>query len=239
MTTWAAKDPDAVLDYTYTIPLDEGDSVASYTLTRVSGTVVIDDDSNAGPVVTATLSGGTDGETSIFRIAWVTTAGREDDDYISLHISDDAGELALTDYAKPRPDHLKARYPAFADVPTATIQYWLTDAERFVDDSWTEGDYAAGLMAMAAHNMALAGLGTEAAATADLPAGVTSFKSGALSVQFSEDAANDRTTGSLSSTRYGAEFAMLRRRNRAGPRVTATGTVPYVSQRYVDGEDVA
>jgi hypothetical protein len=239
METWAAKDPDAVLDYTYTIPLDEGDGVASYTLTRVSGTVVIDSDSEAAGVVTAWLSGGAAGETSLFLIAWITDDGREDDDYITLLVSDDAAPVALTDYAKPAPSDLIARYPAFADVNTTTIQYWLTDAERFVDDSWIEGDYAAGLMAMAAHNMVLAGLGTEAAATSELPAGVTSFKSGALSVAFSEGAANDRATGALSSTRYGAEFAMLRRRNKGGPRVTPTGTVPYVSQRYVDGEDVA
>lgn len=238
METWAAKDPDAVLDYTYIIPLDEGDSVASYTLTVMSGTVVIDADSNAGAVVTATLSGGTDGETALFRIAWETTAGREDDDYISQLVSDDAGALVLTDYAKPKPDHLKVRYPAFAGVPTATIQYWLTDAERFVDDSWTEGDYAAALMALAAHNMALAGLGADAAATADLPAGVTRLKSGSLDVSFGDAHAEARATGALAATRYGAEYAMLRRVNKGGARVTPTGTLPYVQQRYVDGEEI-
>ncbi len=239
MTTWAAKDPDATQDYTFTIPLDEGDSVAAYTLARVSGTVTIDSDSRAGAVVTAWLSGGEDGETSVFRIAWETTAGREDDDYITLLVSDDSAPVTAEDYAKPRPSDLIARYSAFADVATATIQYWLTDAERFVDTSWTEGDYAPALMALAAHNMALAGLGTEAAATAGLPTGLTSLKSASFSASFSDQVAADRTTGALASTRYGAEFATLRRRNRGGPRIAATGTVPYTSQRYVDGEEVA
>jgi hypothetical protein len=135
-------------------------------------------------------------------------------------------------YEAPEPADLIARYPAFTDVDDAVIQYWLTDAERFVDESWTEADYPIAIMAMAAHNLALAGLGTEAAATAGVPTGT-------FSVSFTDDAANANKTGALSSNRYGAEFAMLRRRNKGGPRVTATGTMPYVSQRYVDGEDVA
>lgn len=238
MTSWAAKDPDAVQDYTFTIPLDEGDSVTDYSLTLVSGTVVIDAQDRDEDLVTATLSGGEDGETAVFHIAWETTAGREDDEYITLLVIDDSAPVALTGYAKPRPSDLMVRYPAFADVDATTLQYWLTDAERFVDESWSEGDYAAALMAMAAHNMALAGIGADAAATGDLPAGVTSLKTGSLSVSFSDKAASDRAAGALSSTRYGTEFATLRRRNRFGPRVTETGTVPYVRERYVDGEQI-
>jgi hypothetical protein len=141
-------------------------------------------------------------------------------------------------YEAPAPADLIARYPAFTAVADETIQYWLTDAERFVDESWIEGDYAPALMARAAHEMALAGLGSEAEATADLPAGVTSFKSGSLSVQFSEGAAADRAAGSLASTRYGSEFVILRRRNKGGARLTETGTIPYQPERYVDGEEV-
>lgn len=139
-------------------------------------------------------------------------------------------------YEAPEPDDLIARYPAFTDVEVETIQYWLTDAERSVDESWTEGDYPVALMALAAHNMALAGLGTDDTVTADLPAGVTSLKSGALSVAFTEGAANARATGSFASTRYGAEFERLLRVNRGGPRITPTGTLPYATGRYVDGE---
>ena len=138
-------------------------------------------------------------------------------------------------YTAPTPAELILRYPAFAAVDEEVIQYWLTDAERFVDESWIETDYAPALMARAAHEMAVEGLGTEAEATADLPAGVTSFKSGSFSVQFSEGAANAKSAGSLSSTRYGSEFAALRRRNKFGPRITATGTVPYPTGHYVDG----
>lgn len=239
MSVWASKDPDAVQDYTYTIPLDEGDSVATYTFEKLTGDVVIDSDANAGAVVTVWLSGGTEGQTSVFRIAWVTTGGREDDDVITLFVSSHEYEpLLLTDYAKPLPAHLKSRYPAFSAVESGTIQYWLTDAERSVTDAWTEGDYAAGLMSLAAHNMALAGYGTDVSALATIPAGVSRFKSASFEMAFTDDAANARSNGALSSTRYGQEYANLLARNRAGPMIMPTGVLPYdVRQRFPQGEE--
>lgn len=238
MSAWPAKDPDAVQDYSYTIPLDAGDSVSSSTFTKVSGDAVIDSSNRADAVWTAFISGGTLGETNVFKVAWVTVGGRTDEDYITLLIAgSDYVELVLTDYTKPLPQHLAAKYPAFADVATATIQFWLTDAQRFVDSSWTEGDYAAALMAMAAHNMALADLGTDAAAVSGLPAGVTRMKSGSFDVTFADSVAADRTTGALSSTRYGAEYTSLLRRNKGGARVLPTGALPYDPLRYPQGSD--
>ena len=238
MAAWPSKDPQAVADYQYTIPLDEGDTVASYSLTKLTGDVVIDSDSNVGPVVTAWLSGGTEGETAVFRIAWITTGGRDDDDVITLFVSSHEYEaLELTGYAKPLPPHLKARYAAFAAVDAGTIQYWLTDAERFVTTAWIEGDYAAGLMALAAHNMALAGYGTDAAALAGVPAGVTRMKSGSLELGFTEAAANARATGSLESTRYGLEYQALLKANRGGPLIQPSGVVPFdIGMRFPQGE---
>jgi hypothetical protein len=227
MSTWPSKDPDAVLDYEYTIPLDTGDSVSSYTFTKLTGSVVIDSDSRSGADVTVTLSGGTDGETAVFRIAWATLGGRDDDDVITLFVSShEYVALVLTDYAKPLPPHLRTRYPAFASVDAGTIQYWLTDAERYVTDAWSEGDYAAGLMALAAHNMTLAGYGTEAASLSGVPAGITRMKSGSLELGFTDSAANARLSGDLKSTRYGIEYLALLRRNRAGPLVAPTGVAP-------------
>lgn len=227
MALWTAKDPDAKLDYVYTIPLDEGDSVTSYLFERLSGTVVIESDSRSGANVTAVLSGGADGELAVFKVSWETTGGREDEEVIGLPVvANEFIPLLLTDYAKPAAAHLIIRYPAFAAVATSTIAYWLTDAERYVTDAWSEGDYAAGLMALAAHNMALAGLGTEAAAVSGIPAGVTRFKSGSFEAQFTEQQANAAASGDLTSTRYGQEYAALLRRNRAGARVTPTGVAP-------------
>lgn len=248
MTSWPAKDPDAVLDYVYRIPLNEGDSVADYDLAQLSGTVVVDSQSLAaapnttdkgyGQALTVWLSGGADEETSVYRISWVTAAGREDDDIITLLVAaNELEDLVLTGYAKPSAGHLVARYPAFADVPTSTVRTWLIDAERFVDTSWGEGDYAAGLMALAAHNMALAGLGSDNAALSGVPGGVTRLKSASLEIGFTEAAANARLSGGYGSTRYGLEYETLLRRNRGGPLVMSTGTVPYDPYtRYPQGE---
>lgn len=226
MPSWPPKDPDAVLDYLYTIPLDEGDSVTASTFTQLSGTVDIESQSRTAAEWTIELSGGEDGETSVFRVEWTTAAGREDDDIITIAVIENA-VLALTGYAKPTPTHLVTRYPAFAAVPPQTILYWLTDAERYVDHGWTEGDYAAALMALAAHNMSLAGLEVAAVAVGPLPAGVTRIKSGSFELGFTDEAANAKAEGNLDSTRYGAEFKSLLRRNRAGPRVMPTGAIPY------------
>jgi hypothetical protein len=119
----------------------------------------------------------------------------------------------------------------------ATIRYWLTDAERYVTSAWSEGDYAAGLMALAAHNMALAGLGTDGAALAGVPAGITRMKSGSLELGFTDAAANARMGGSLESTRYGVEYSLLLRRNRGGPYVMPTGVAPpgVYASAYPDG----
>lgn len=239
MPSWPAKDPDAVLDYVYRIPLSAGDSVASHTLTKLSGDVVVDNgdgdlaaapDTTAegyGQDVTVWLSGGTDGETAVFKIEWTTADTRTDDDIITLPVSArEIDALILTGYAKPLPGHLIARYPAFTAVPVSTIRVWLSDAERFVDTSWAEGDYAAALMSLAAHNMALAGIGTGNASLAGVPVGITRMKSGSFELGFTDAAANARMSGTFAATRYGQEYQTLLRRNRGGPFVSPTGVLP-------------
>lgn len=240
---WPAKDPDRVDFYGYTIALDAGDSVVAYDLELLDGDVVIDSDARSGADVTAWLSGGTDGTTSVFRVSWETANGVEDDEVITLAViaNEISVPLPLTGYDKPKPGHLIMRYPTFAAVDPAIIQYWLSDAERYVDDSWLEGDYAAAIMALAAHNLVIAGHGTPAASTSSsstpvLPAGVTSVKSADFSMSVTPEQANARAEGALTSTIYGTEFKALQKRNRGGARVTLTGTAPYDPYLYPMGE---
>jgi hypothetical protein len=236
MASWPAKDPDAVKDYVYRIPLDAGDSIAAgqATVTKLAGNVSLDSYSPAsapdttaegyGQDVTVWLSGGTDGETAVFRVAWTTVDTRHDDDVITIAVLEsDIVPLVLTGYAKPSAAHLIMKYPAFGATPPATVAFWLKDAERYVTTVWGESDYAAGLMALAAHNMAMAGLGSDTSALAGIPAGVTAMKSGSLSLNFTPEAANARLGGGLDASRYGTEYMALLRRNRAGPLVTGTG----------------
>ena len=113
---------------------------------------------------------------------------------------------------------LKTRYPAFAAVPDATVNYWINDGLRFVKEGWGADDYQAGLMAYAAHQMALTGLGTDAVAGA----GVTSFRSGTFSATISDEQAN--ATG-YKATRYGQEFATIQRRGNGSARFIMTGVL--------------
>lgn len=111
------------------------------------------------------------------------------------------------------PATLKLRYPAFAARDDATIQYWLDDAARIVTPDWSEREPAT--LALAAHGMAVQGLDQTGAVA--IPAGVTSFRSGAFSVSLTEAAANRSLTASYGSTRYGVEFQAMLRRKRGGP----------------------
>jgi hypothetical protein len=223
MPSWPVKDPEAVLDYTYTIPLDQGDTVASSTFTKLSGDVAVDNSSRVGNIWTAYLSGGTDGETAVFRVFWTTTAGRTSDDIITLPVVENGdADLVFEGYVKPTAANLIARYPAFALIAIGTIRLFLRDAERSIDTSWSEADYAPALMALAAHRMSGEGLGATASSTS-VPAGVTRMKSGSLELGFSEKVAQGQVTAALDSTRYGAEYLALLRRNKAGPRVMGTG----------------
>lgn len=124
-------------------------------------------------------------------------------------------------HTAPTASDLKARYPAFADTLDATVDIWITDAQRIVTTSWDEADYAPAIMALAAHSMALGGL--EASGSASLPAGVTRFRSASIDVSITERAANASVAGGYGSTRYGQEFEIMLRRNIGGMRLVAAG----------------
>lgn len=219
MPAWPAKDPDSTYDYRYIVPLDGSDTVATAVLTVLAGTVIIDSQIADDTGLNVTLSGGTHGETAVFKVAWTTVAGRADDDAVTLAVeTKQPPDLVLTGYVKPLAAHLVTRYPAFASTPIQTIRYWLADAERFVDTSWPEGDYAAALMAVAAHHMAAGGV---LAGTGIIPAGVLSFKSASFAATVSETAANAAIKGGWASTPYGRDFAAMQRRIFGGPRIVS------------------
>lgn len=111
------------------------------------------------------------------------------------------------------PADLKARFPEFAAVDDARVQYWLTDAARIVTDGWG-ADEDVGLILLAAHNLAAGG----ALATGQsFPVGVTSFKSGTFSIGFSDASAAAQAAGGYGSTRYGIMFRSLLRVHAGGP----------------------
>lgn len=139
-------------------------------------------------------------------------------------------------YDLPTPAELKARYPAFAAVSDLTLQYWLTDAERYVDETWLEGDYKAALIAAAAHNAVRAGVAVAGSDVANMAgAGITDFQSASLRVRVSDEAVKAQLAGGWGTTNYGQEYFALLRKNKAGPRVVSGGTVPCDLRDLRDG----
>lgn len=120
---------------------------------------------------------------------------------------------------------LKARFSAFADTPDETIEYWLTDAlDRIVlTDEWADPDGPVAQMLVAAHNMAMDGLGGSGGL--DLPAGVTSMRSGGLSLSFDAETARAQAAGGWAATKYGAQYLSLLRLRSGGARHTTLGAV--------------
>jgi hypothetical protein len=211
---WPSKDPDEVLDYRWNIKLDEGDTIASATITKTDGDVAVGNQTSDQTGVTVWLSGGSDGTTSTFRGVATTTGGRTIEETLYLPIV--ATDESLV-------GQLRAAFPAFASVATSAITFWLTRAARVVDDSWPAGDRDYAQMLLAAHLMTTNGLGT-GAESEGFAAGTTGFsriRSGTLELERPQSAAAQ--TGYMATT-YGRQFAELLRMAKGGARVTGGST---------------
>lgn len=136
-------------------------------------------------------------------------------------------------YNAPTAADLKAKYPAFANVPDATVALYITDAGRLVDASWTDGDYATGIMLYAAHLMTLSGLGAgaEAQVNAQGLAGFKSIRSGSLSLERGSTSGADGVPSEFAGSQYGAQFFALLKRNKPAVAV-ANGGAPSLSEGY-------
>jgi hypothetical protein len=143
-------------------------------------------------------------------------------------------------FTPPTPADLIQRWPQFAAVDAGTIQFWLTDAtDDFPQDTaWPIAtDLPKALIALAAHHMMVAGVAGigDGEMAALLAAGVTDFQSGGrqgFRASFSPDAIKQALSGSYANTKPGQYFLELRRRNIAGPRVTAPGAVPCLNDGF-------
>jgi hypothetical protein len=117
----------------------------------------------------------------------------------------------------------RLRYPGFAGVSDQVVVYWMTKAVATVTECWGT-DYSDGIMLYAVIQIIKSGALALAGGSAELPVGVTRFKSASMDVAVSEKAANALSDASG----YEAEFVILRRRHCGGPRL-----VGYVEPRGV------
>lgn len=123
-------------------------------------------------------------------------------------------------YVAPTAADLKVRYPAFAGVADVTVESALAEAALRVDETWIEADFPVARMLYAAHVLTLDGQGThkEAKFASLAVSGLTSIKSGSMTVALSESSARGETkkqkAGSLQGTSYGQRFLELLRVNK-------------------------
>ena len=145
-------------------------------------------------------------------------------------------------YIEPTRADVRMRYPSFAAVDDAVIDYWLVDAHRHVDLSWSDVDYSAALVAAACHamlNAQVSGL-VDSDFASLLANGVTDFQSGGregFRASFSADAIKNALSGGYETTRPGQEYLRLLARNKGGPRVTPAGAIPISYGLYAGMAD--
>ncbi|WP_447724622.1 DUF4054 domain-containing protein [Sphingomonas koreensis] len=120
-------------------------------------------------------------------------------------------------YAVPTVAEFRERFPAFAAVPDARVQYWLDHHDPVTTD-WIEGDYQNAILELTAHNLVVNDEVPGSGQSGDM-AGVTRFRSASMDVSFSEKAANAGLDGEYDATKYGQRFKIYLRRSMAGPRL--------------------
>jgi len=130
-------------------------------------------------------------------------------------------------YVIPTAADLKARYPAFAAVADATVDIHIADAAtNGVDTSWIEADYSAAICALAAHTMALLGIGEATEAESYARQGVTALRTGNFSASFSDKRVAAASGGGYDATPYGQAYKRLLRKSKGGPQVATGGVYP-------------
>lgn len=231
--TWAAKDPDEVLDYTYDWSLDletdetiipEGSLPAGTAFVAVdaAGTAIVGAPTYGPDFVTVVISGGNEADEAIFTTRVKTTKDRLLEDTVILPIRTTVVPVAYPGgYVEPTAANLICLHPEFATVAEPTLNAYLKRAAASVDTSWSETDFGHARMLLAAHLLTTNGLGSTAQAQA-ISDGSGEFRSMAIGQlrleRFDNKAASGASSG-FSTTRYGREFLTLLRRNKGGPRV--------------------
>lgn len=123
-------------------------------------------------------------------------------------------------------EQFKAAKPQFHSVPDEDVQLRIGVAPRFVDKTWTDGDYQNALIAMTCHLLTLEGLGDSGEADVIAAGGsrLTSLKSGTLNLTFSAAIqSGDEFKDWLNETACGKFYYTLLMLNRSGPRLLTAG----------------
>lgn len=131
-------------------------------------------------------------------------------------------------YTVPTIADFRARFPRYTEqvASDALVQMALDRGARNVDTTWTEGDYAEGIMLYAAGWLTKEGVGTgaEAEMAANGASGYKVMRSGALTLERFDNGGGSSSGGDpVLATADGQAFSALRKQNVGGPRVTGVG----------------
>jgi hypothetical protein len=205
--TWTAKDPNEILDYSWPVPLDASDSIATHTAIVASGTVVIVSSEVQTNSIVVRVSGGAAGETALIKLTSDTAGGRVFEATFPLQIVDSDAESTF-----------KAVFPSFADTPRYAVSYWQARAAQVITDDYGM-DKAHATMLLTAHYLTMQGHGSDASAQRmGKFGGATRVKSGMLELAW------DGGKDGFMATKYGEElWPIIRAHNIGG--VTSTGTI--------------
>jgi len=220
---WEPKDPDEAKNYSVDWGLEAlapGDTVLTSVWVDVVGAVVQADSIAPGGLFTyARVAGGVLGAIASLLNRVTTADGETLEQVVLLPIVASTGVTPLGEYETPTPTHLTTTYPAFADVPYATINAHIQGALGGVDTTWIAADYPRAIMALAAHNMSLLGIGAVDESEGYARKGVTGIRDGAFHVNFSDKRVAELSGGSWSASPYGRLYESLLASNKGGPRV--------------------
>lgn len=109
------------------------------------------------------------------------------------------------------------RHPRFAAVAEGTITAYLAEASRTVTTAWSEGDYADGIMYLAAHEMVMEGAIDPTGVALGVGNQVKRTKAGSVEIEFDTAAQLAGNSGQLwatyGATIYGKKYLDLAARN--------------------------
>lgn len=109
----------------------------------------------------------------------------------------------------PTAAEIKARYPALATIPDATVEFAIEDALPWFDEARWGGFFAQGFAAFVAHTLVVDSAAAKNPAAASGP--VAEKKVGDVSVKYAPLTLSKPSDAAFATTTYGLRYLQLRR----------------------------
>jgi hypothetical protein len=110
----------------------------------------------------------------------------------------------------PSAVNMRMRFPEFADVDAATLEFAIEEATRGVDDTWFERDQTLAIMYLAAHYL-MVNIQRAESATGQVTRSETI---GRMSITYDTSGVVNADAADLSTTQYGSRYLDMLRGNK-------------------------